>query len=100
MLAVNKQNRVQVLLSYSDEHKKHLTEQKEITCRALSGLVHDAIIKSKGNVTKTVALDKGFADLMIEGNISVDKDAKELFKKYLKDINISVGAEKLYVFTG
>lgn len=98
MLATSKQNKVQVLLSYSDEHKKHLDEQKEIICRSLSGLVHDAIIKSNGKVTKTVALDKGFADLMIEGNISADRDARDLFKKYVKDINISVGAKKVYVF--
>lgn len=98
MLTTVKQNRVQVLLSYSKEHKKHLEEEKEIACRALSGLVHDAIVKANGKVTKTVALDKGFADLMVEGNISAEANVRELFKKYINEINKSVGAEKVYVF--
>lgn len=100
MIAEAKQDRVQILLSYTKDHRRHLDEQKEIACRALSGLVSDAIKKAHGKVTKTVPLDDKAADLMIEGIISSEEEYRKLFKKYLSEINKTVGAEKVYVFAG
>jgi hypothetical protein len=95
-MLTTKQGKVQVLVSYSSEHKKHMREEREIACQALSDLVKSAIERANGKVTKITPLSKGFADLMIEGNVAVVQ--LKTLHTFLKNINREVGAEKVYVF--
>ena len=96
-LLQHKPNLVQILLSYSDEHRKAMREAREIACQSLADLVRDEIENLGGTVDKVHVLGTVFADLLIEAIIT-DGEKLKLLETSMKKINESVGAKKVYIF--
>ena len=97
-MLINKPNRVQVLLSYSEERKQEMRESHEKNCQALVDKIRDVIeIEAGGKITKISSLRKGFADLLIEGRVP-DGERLQRLQEAMKRINKDIGAEKLYLF--
>ena len=97
-LLETKPSRIQILISYSEDHKKEMAIGMQKTCQSLADLVRDIVEKEiGGKVNKVSPLGRGFADLVIEGMIS-DSGKLGKLENAMEKINQHIGAEKVYIF--
>jgi len=97
-LLETKPSRIQVLISYSEDHKKEMAIGMQKSCQSIADLVRDIVEKEiGGKVIKVAPLGRGFADLLIEGSIS-DSGKLGKLEIAMEKINQNIGVEKVYVF--